>query len=79
VKKKFSVLGVETNHIGWQHIDGEIRRELRNVFAVKLRKICCVIACHEVAIHTLLKLPTAAARHIIRVTKLCHLARALAI
>ena len=37
VKKELPVLGIEAHDIGWQHIDGEIRRELRNVFAVKLR------------------------------------------
>ena len=39
VKKELPVLGIEAHDIGWQHIDGEIRRELRNVFAVVLRKL----------------------------------------
>ena len=38
VKKELPVLGVEANDIGWQHIDGEIRRKQRNVFAVMTRK-----------------------------------------
>ena len=39
VKKEFPVLGIEAHDIGWQHIDGEIRRELRNVFAVSCVKL----------------------------------------
>ena len=34
VKEELPVLGIEAHDIGRQHIDGEIRRELRNVFAV---------------------------------------------
>ena len=35
MKKELPVLGIEAHDIGWQHIDGEILRELRNVFAVQ--------------------------------------------
>ena len=52
MKKELPVLGIEAHDIGWQHIDGEIRRELRNVFAVMLRKAVPVIACHEVSTRT---------------------------
>ena len=38
MKKELPVFGIEAHDIGWQHIDGEIWRELRNVFAVRLRK-----------------------------------------
>ena len=51
-KKKLPVLGIEAHHIGWQHIDGEIRREPRNVFAVTQRKGVLMIACHEVSTRT---------------------------
>ena len=49
VKKELPVLGIEAHDIGRQHIDGEIRRELRNVFAVMLREAVPAIACHEVS------------------------------
>jgi hypothetical protein len=32
VKKELSVFGVQADDVGRQHIDGEIRRELRNLF-----------------------------------------------
>ena len=47
VKKELPVLGIEAHDIGRQHVDGEIRRELRNVFAVTLRRAVPAIACHE--------------------------------
>ena len=47
VKKELPVLGIEAHHIGRQHVDGEIRRELRNVFAVTLRRAVPAIACPE--------------------------------
>ena len=34
VEKELPVLGIEAHHIGWQHIDAEVRREPRNVVAV---------------------------------------------
>jgi hypothetical protein len=37
VKKELTVLGIEAHDIAWQHIDGEIRRKPRNVFAVMPR------------------------------------------
>ena len=40
VKEELPVLGVEAHDIGWQHIDGEIRREPRNVFDVMLCETC---------------------------------------
>src|SRR5580704_11972435 len=49
VKQEFPVLGIEAHDIGGQHIDGEIRREPRNVFAVILCKLDPGIACHEVS------------------------------
>jgi hypothetical protein len=35
VQEELAVLGIEAHDIGWQHVDGEIRRELRDVFAVR--------------------------------------------
>ena len=50
MKKELPVLGIEAHDSGWQHIDGEIRRELRNVFAVMLREaVVAVIACHDMS------------------------------
>jgi hypothetical protein len=57
VQKELPVLGIEAHDIGWQHIDGEIRRELRNVFAIMLRKVGSVIACHEVSTRTFATTP----------------------
>ena len=57
MKKELPVLGIEAHDIGRQHIDGEIRRELRNVFAVMLRKAVPVIACHEVSTRTFATTP----------------------
>ena len=58
VKQELPVLGIEAHDIGWQHIDGEIRRELRNVFAVMQRKAASVIACHEVSTRIFATTPT---------------------
>jgi hypothetical protein len=33
MEKEFPILGIEANDIGGQHIGGEIRRKLQNVFA----------------------------------------------
>src|SRR5262249_56375403 len=52
MEKELSVLGIEAHDIGRQHIDGEIRCELRNVFAVVLRMAVPVIVCHEVRTRT---------------------------
>ena len=52
VEQELPVLGIEAHDIGRQHIDGEIRRELRNVFAVKLCELVSLIACHEVSMCT---------------------------
>src|SRR5271155_4241819 len=60
VKQEFPVLGIEAHDIGGQHIDGEIRREPRNVFAVILCRLDSGIACHEVSTRTLPQLRTPA-------------------
>src|ERR1700677_308304 len=60
VKQELPVLRIEAYDIGGQHIDGEIRREPRNVFAVILRKLDSEIACHEVSTRTLPQLLTSA-------------------
>ena len=39
VKKELPVLGIEADDIGRQHIDGEIRCELWNVFAGIARRV----------------------------------------
>src|SRR5215475_6899708 len=56
MKKELPVLGIEAHDIGRQHIDAEIRRELRNVFAV-LREAFPVIACHEVSTRNFATIP----------------------
>ena len=53
MKKELSVLGIEAYDIWLQHIDGEIRRELWNVFAVELRITVPKFARHEVCARTL--------------------------
>src|SRR5262245_3459552 len=53
MKEELSILRIETHDIGWQHINGEIRCELRNVFAVELRKAVPVFARHEVRTRSL--------------------------
>ena len=53
MKKEFSVLGIEAHDIGRQHMNSEIRCELRNVFAVELRMAVPVFARHEVRTRTL--------------------------
>ena len=77
VKKELPVLGIEAHDVGGQHIDGEIRRELRDVFARTLRKAGRAIACHEVNIHTLPQLRTVSARRILRLREFRRPARAL--
>jgi hypothetical protein len=74
VKQELSVLGIETNDIGRHHINGEIRREPRNVFSVILRKLVSEIACHEVSTRTLPN-PNASARRILRQRSVVKLAR----
>src|ERR1039457_6116005 len=63
VKKELPVLGVEAHETGWQHIDGEILREPRNVFAVMPRKAVSAIACHKVSTRTSTFIATSADRH----------------
>src|SRR4029450_12444526 len=46
MKKELSILGIETHDIGLQHINGEIRRELRNVLGIDLLMTVPVIAFH---------------------------------
>src|SRR4029077_11793346 len=48
VKKELSMFRIKTYDIVWQEIDGEIRRELRNVLAVKLLRAVTAIICHEI-------------------------------
>ena len=76
VKQELPVLGIEAHDIGWQHIDGEIRRELRNVFAVTLCKLVSVIACHEVSMRIFAAAPDASARRILQPPGLRRQARA---
>src|SRR5580693_3406990 len=66
VKQELPVLGIEAHDIRWQHIDAEIRRELRNAFAIMRRKLVSVIACHEVSTRTFAAAPNAGARRILR-------------
>jgi hypothetical protein len=48
VKKELPVLGIKAHDVGGQHINSEIGREPRNVFAVPRRKASRVMACHEI-------------------------------
>jgi hypothetical protein len=48
VKKELPVLGIEADDVGRQHIDREIRRELRNVVAGAPRRTCPAITRHDV-------------------------------
>jgi len=78
MKQELSIVGIEANDIGRQHIDGEIRRELRNVSAVMLCNLVSVIACHEVSTRTFAAAPDASASRILRLPALGRQARALA-
>src|SRR5882757_10827765 len=49
VKQKLPVFGIEAHDIRRQHIHAEIRRELRNRFAIMLCKLVSEIARHEVS------------------------------
>src|ERR1700733_14357335 len=49
VKQKLPVFGIEAHDIRRQHIHAEIRRELRNRFAIMLCKLGSEIARHEVS------------------------------
>src|SRR6516165_2390961 len=66
VKQKLPVLGIEAHDVRWQHIDGEIRRELRNVFAATLCKLVSTITCHKLGTCTLAAAPDASARRVVR-------------
>ena len=57
MKEELPVFGIEAYDIGWQQIDSEIRRELRNDFAVMLRDAGCAIACHDVSARTFATTP----------------------
>ena len=63
VKKELPVLGVEAHDIGRQHIDGEVLRELRNVFAVELRKAVAAITGHEVGTRAFTLVATSVDHH----------------
>ena len=54
VQEEFSVLRIEAHDIGREHVDGEIRRELHNVFAGVARGAGLAMACHEFRTRTLL-------------------------
>jgi hypothetical protein len=57
MKQKLSILGIEAHDIGRQHIDAEIRCELRNGFAIMRCKLVFVIARHKVSTRTAAKSP----------------------
>ena len=62
VKKEFPVLGIEADDVGRQHIDGEIRRELRDVLAGLTRRAGLTIFGHDFNTHTCPSLRFAGAR-----------------
>ena len=78
MKQELPIVGIEANDIGRQHIDGEIRRELRNLSAVMLCNLVSVIACHEVSTRAFAAAPDATASRIFRLAALGPQARALA-
>ena len=47
MKEELPVLGIETDDIRRQHVDGEIRRELRNVLAGLSRSAGLAATCHD--------------------------------
>jgi hypothetical protein len=49
VQKELPVLGIEAHSVGRHHVDGEIGREPRNVFAVGLGEMARGIVFHESA------------------------------
>src|ERR1700735_1597389 len=49
VKQELPVFGIEAHHIRRQHIHAEIRRELRNRFAIVLCELVSEIARHEIS------------------------------
>ncbi len=49
VKQELPVLGIEAHDVRRQHIDAEIRRELRNALAIMRCKLVFGIACHELS------------------------------
>ncbi len=57
VKEELPVLGIEADNVGGQHIGGEIRRELQNVFTAVPRSPGLAMACHEVSTRILLTTP----------------------
>src|SRR5450432_4297756 len=57
VKEEFAVLGIEAHDIGGQHIGGEIRRELQNLFAGGPLGRALGMARHEVITRMLLATP----------------------
>src|SRR5262249_54006928 len=61
VWKEFSILRVEENGMGGQQVDGEIRREARNVFAGVQCRAAPAIGLHDVSTRTLATLRTAGA------------------
>jgi hypothetical protein len=74
VKKELAVLGIEAHDLGRQHIDGEIRREPRNILAVMLRNAIAGIACHAVSTRVSTLIATSPDRHC--KTRILELARA---
>ena len=63
MQKEFAVFGIEAHRIGRQHIDGVIRRELRNVFAVEPRRAVSLIACHHAGVHATMLIAASVGRH----------------
>src|SRR5262249_7411894 len=53
VKKELAVLGIEADGLGRQQIDGEIRREPRDVFAVEQCRSVRAMTCHEANARTI--------------------------
>ena len=52
VKKELPVLRIKARLVGRQHVDGEIRREARNVFAIAQRKGVAAVACRSAGTRT---------------------------
>ena len=70
MKQELPIVGIEANDIGRQHIDGEIRRELRNVSAVIQFQPFPAIARHEIITRAFAALPDANTMPILSVLEL---------
>ncbi|WP_375764679.1 hypothetical protein [Bradyrhizobium sp. Pha-3] len=71
MQEEFAVLGIEADHIGRNHISGEVRRESQNALAALPRDAALAIDCHRGGtLILLLSLPIAGAGPTIGIARL---------